>query len=134
MNEHQFVSHVRERAGLESTDEARATVQATLRVFGSRLTEPVVDDLAAQVPESFGSDLTGESGTEPESFDAEAFVDRVRDREATDGRIDESDAASHAKAVASTLADSVGDGELGGIRAQLPGSYERLFNPDTAGS
>jgi uncharacterized protein (DUF2267 family) len=134
MNEHQFVSHVRERAELESTDEARAAVEATLRVFGARLTEPEAENLTAQVPDSFGSDLTWESETEPESFDAEAFVDRVRDREATDERIDESDAESHAKAVASTIADAVSDGELGDVRAQLPGSYERLFNPDGAGS
>lgn len=132
MDEQQFLSNVEALADLESTDEASAATEATLAVFGSRLTEPEAENLAAQLPEEFGSDLTWESGTEPESFDAEAFVDRVRERERDDSRVDESNAETHAKAAASTLADAVSSGELNDIRAQLPGGYERLFNPDEA--
>ena len=132
MNADEFLAHVRERADLESTDEARAATEATLRAFGSRLTEPEAEDLAAQLPEEFGADLTWESGTEPESFDADAFVARVREREADDSRIDDDDVEAHARAVASVLTDAVSSGELSDIRAQLPGGYERLFNPTEA--
>lgn len=133
MKAHEFLSNVEERADLESADEARAATEATLRVLGSRLTEPEAEDLAAQMPEEFGSDLTWESRTEPESFDAEAFVGRVRERAEEGPRIDDPDAETHAKAVVSTLADAVGSGELSDVRAQLPGGYERLFNPEEAG-
>lgn len=136
MHGDEFLAHVRERAGLESTDEARAATEATLRVLGSRLTEPEAEDLAAQLPEAFGAALTWQSDTEPEPFGVDAFVERVGDHEADDSRIDDADidAEAHAMAVMSVLADAVTGGELADIRAQLPGGYERLFNPTEAAS
>lgn len=132
MHEDEFLAHVRERADLASTDEARGATEAVLRVLGARLTEPEAEDLAAQLPAAFRSALTSQRGTEPEAFDAEAFVDRLADREAGDGRVDSSDAEAHARAVMSVLADAVTGGELADIRAQLPGGYERLFDPTNA--
>lgn len=134
MHEDEFLAHVRERADLESTDEARGATEAALRVLGTRLTEPEAEDLAAQLPEDFGAALTWQSGTEPKAFDADAFVDRVGDRGADDNRVDSSDAEAHAKAVMSVLADAVSAGEIADIRAQLPGGYERLFDPTEATS
>lgn len=132
MNEEELVAHVRERADLESSDAARAALGATLNVLGSRLSEPEAEDLAAQLPETFGADLTWESGTEAESFDVETFVARVREREDDDDRIDSSGAEVHARAVASVLNDAVSGGELSDVRAQLPEGYDRLFDPTEA--
>lgn len=129
MNERQIITHVRERADLESTDEARAVTEATLRVLGSRITEPEAENLAAQLPESFGADLTWESDVEAESFDVEEFVERVADEEADDPRIEGGDPETHAKAVASVLTDAVSGGELSDVRAQLPAGYDELFDP-----
>lgn len=129
MNERQIITHVRERADLESTDEARAATEATLRVLGSRITEPEAENLAAQLPESFGADLTWESDVEAESFDVEEFVERVADEEADDPRIEGGDPEIHAKAVASVLTDAVSGGELSDVRAQLPAGYDELFDP-----
>ena len=128
MNEKQLLTHVRERAGLGSTDEARAATEATLRVLGSRITESEAEDLAAELPGSFGADLTRESDVEAEPFDVAEFVERVREREADDPRIDDGDPEAHAKAVASVLTDAVGGGELSDVRARLPDGYERLFD------
>lgn len=129
MNEKQLLTHVRERADLGSTDEARAVTEATLRVLGSRITEPEAEDLAAQLPESFGADLTWESDVEAEPFGVSEFVERVREREADDPRIDDGDPEGHAKAVASVLTDAVSGRELADVRAQLPDGYDELFDP-----
>lgn len=131
MNEEEILAHVRERADLESTAEARCATETTLRVLGARLAEPEAENLAAQLPDSLGAALTWESATEAEPFDVDAFVDRVRDGEATDDRLDEDDAEKHATAVVTVLADAVTRGEAEDVRAQLPGDYDRLFKPAT---
>lgn len=130
MNEQEFLTNVRDQAGLESADEARAATEATLHVLGSRITETEAEDLAAQLPEAFGPNLTWESGTEPKSFDVESFVERVRERESDDNRIDESESEAHARAVAATLTDAVSGGELSDVRSQLPDEYDQLFDGD----
>lgn len=124
-----FLTNVRERADLESSDEARAATEATLRVLGSRLTESEAENLAAQLPEEFGASLTWESGTEPEGFDAETFFERVRQQEAEDNRIDDADGRGDAKAVGSVIAEAVSEGEISDVLAQLPDEYTRLFDP-----
>jgi uncharacterized protein (DUF2267 family) len=129
MKREEFLAHVSERADIESSGEARIATEATLRVLGSRLGEPEAEDLAAQLPETFGADLTWESATEPESFGVETFVRRVREHESDDPRIEDVDAETHAIAVASVLTDAVSGGELGDVRAQLPAEYDRLFDP-----
>lgn len=129
MKTDQFITNVRERADLESDGEARAATETTLRVLGSRLTETEAEDLAAQLPEEFGPSLTWESGTEPEPFDAGTFIERVRQQEADDNRLDESDAETDAKAVGSVLAEAVSGGEVSDVLAQLPDEYDRLFEP-----
>lgn len=53
MKADQFITTVRERADLESNDDARAATEATLRVLGSRLTETEAEDLAAQLPAEY---------------------------------------------------------------------------------
>lgn len=128
MNEKQLLTHVRERADLDSTDEARAATDATLRVLGSRITGPEAEDLAAQLPESLGAELTQRSGVGAESFGVDEFVERVREEEADDPRIDD-DPEVHAKAVASVLTDAVSGGELSDVRARLPDDYDELFDP-----
>lgn len=129
MNEAQFLTHVRERADLESTDQARAATEATLQVLGARITEPEAEDLAAQLPEELAKDLTWQSPSEADAFDSRAFVDRVSEREGDDPRLDDVGAESHAEAVASVVTDAVGSEELADVRAQLPDGYDRLFDP-----
>lgn len=126
MKEKEFFTRVRERAALESTDEARAVTEATLRVLGSRL--PEAEHLAAQLPESFGPVLTWDSGTGGETFDVDTFLECVHEREAEADRVDP-DAERHIKAVALVLNEVVTDGTLSDVRAQLSDGYDRLFDP-----
>lgn len=128
MNEDEFLAHVRERASLASTDEARVATRATLRVLGSSVTDSEAERLAAWLPESFGTALSEERHTGPETFDAAAFVERVGERERECEGIDAADAERHTKAVASALNDFAFDGELDEVRGQLEG-YEQLFDP-----
>ena len=132
MNEEEFLAHVRERAALDSIDEARKVTGVTLRVLGSRITDPEAEALAAQLPEAFDVDLTWGNGTGAESFGAETFVRCVHEREVENDHIDDIDADSaetHVKAVASVLNDVVTDDELSDVRAQLSDGYDRLFDP-----
>lgn len=124
MNEDEFLAHVRERASLGSTDEAQAATEATLRVLGSRLSGDDAERLAVQLPDSFEAALTEGSDTGAETFGAEAFVERVGERQ----RVDPTDAERHAKAVTSALNDFVLE-EADGVRDRLPDGYDRLFDP-----
>lgn len=132
MNEDEFLAHVRERASLASTDEARVATGATLRVLGSCISEAEAERLAARLPEPFGTVLPEERDTGPETFDAAAFVERVGERESERGGIDASDAERHTKAVASALNDFVLDDELETVCERLPEGYDRLFDPTGA--
>lgn len=130
MNEDEFLARVRERADLRSTAESRTVTRATLRVLGSRLTDPETEALAAQLPGTVGEDLTWACGTGGESFDAETFVDCVYAREVENERVDAGDTEAHVRSVASVLDEAVSDGQLSDVRAQLSDSdgYDRLFD------
>lgn len=99
MNVDEFFTRVRELTALESTDEARMAIEATLRVLGSRLP------------------------------DAETFLECVHEREAEADRIDPDGAGTHVRAVALVLDEVVTDDTLSGARAQLSDGYDRLFDP-----
>lgn len=128
MNEDEFLAHVRERASLGSTDQARTTTEATLRVLGARIPEAEAEALAERLPGPLGAALREADGG-PEAFDAETFVERVGEREDERGRIDADAAEMHTKAVISALNDLVPGDELAEIRDRLPEGYDRLFDP-----
>lgn len=124
MNYNQFVSRVRQRAGVRSDTEARAAIEATLTNLAERLAGNEAANLAAQLPLELQPYLPGKTNsTATESFGIEEFFNRVAGKEG----VDAAEASKHARAVMRTVADAVSGGELTDIGLQLPAEYGLLF-------
>ena len=135
MEENEFLTDVQRRANLGRVESARTATYATLAALGEVLPEAEAEDAASQLPEKLAGWMTDAASEEGEPYTPEEFVERVREREADDGSVDERNARKHTKAVLNTFAAAVTPGELADVRAQLPDDYEGLFDPpDTAES
>lgn len=121
----EFLGHVQNRLELDSQQEAVTVTRVVLETLGARLGPGEAQDLGAQLPEEIGRYL--ETGGRPESFDWQAFVERVA--EAEDLQADEqADAAYHAQVVVSVVAEAATPGELSDVLAQLPDDeFDELF-------
>ncbi|SFQ65369.1 Uncharacterized conserved protein, DUF2267 family [Amycolatopsis arida] len=119
MKEHDIVAKVREIAGLEDNDHAAAATRATLEVLAQRLAGREPHDLAAQLPPAIAEALpdTG-SG---EEFGLGEFYRRVAAAEGRDCTLD--GAREHARAVVAVIRQTVTEGELDDLVAQLPQEY-----------
>lgn len=119
----EFLGDVRERADLDSTDEASSATTAVLETLGERLSEGEAADLATFLPPELKTPLTEETPKEPPDFPVEEFLERVADRE----NVGEDEAETHARAVLGVLGEVVGETEFRKARSQLPRAYDALF-------
>jgi uncharacterized protein (DUF2267 family) len=117
----EFIKQVKERAGLNSREEAIEATHATLSVLGERLFGGERDDLAAQLPQELQAFLM--EAKDGEKFDIDEFFLRVSEEE--DCEIEE--AVEHAQAVIEVLCDAVTAGEIEDIKSQLPKDFAELF-------
>ncbi len=124
MKYQEFIKKVAERGRGIPRDEAETITRATLQTLGERLTGGEARDLAAQLPQELQSELTS-APEEPETFDLDEFVDRVRVR----ARVAEDDARDGVYAVIQTLEDAVSFGEFDDVLAQLPSQFAALARP-----
>ncbi|RDI70221.1 DUF2267 domain-containing protein [Halopelagius longus] len=116
-----FLGQVQNELELSSTGEAARATRAVLTTLGERLEGGEASDLAAPLPMEIDRFLLeAESG---QQFDYDEFVDRVVEREGED----RSEAAYHAQAVLDVVSETVPEGELEEVKAQLPPEYEDLF-------
>ena len=123
----EFVGQVQHRARLASGGQAINAIEATLTTLAERLYGGEAEDLAAQLPRQIQPYLQVlEMG---EDFDLKEFYERVSMREEVDLPI----AIYHARAVVSVVCDSVSEGEIQDILAQLPEEYCSLFQWEEAG-
>lgn len=133
MEESEFLTDVQRHANLDRIESARTATYATLTTLGEVLPEAEAENAASQLPETLAGWMTDAASEEGEAPTPEEFVERVREREADDGTVDERDARRHTKAALNTFAAAVTPGELADVRAALPDNYEGLFDPpDTA--
>ncbi len=123
MQHDEFLHKVAERAGLSSTDEARAVVDATLQTLAERILGTEAAHLAANLPVELAGALG--TGDEAERFDLDEFVDRVRRRAGMD---DGANVLQAAQAVMGVTREAVGEGEFGDVVSQLPNDYEPLLS------
>ena len=122
MKYEQFVRQVEARGSFESRDHAEKAVRATLSVLGSRLSGGETQDLASQLPPEIGAALPSSGGGE--TFGVDEFLRRISEHEGTG--CSPADARGHARAVLDTLSESVTEGELDDVRAQLPEDLRAL--------
>ena len=121
MNDEQFVTEVKNLAEIDSDEDVRKAIGATLETLKERLAGEEPSDLAAQLPPGIAPYVEGDGGRE--SFPVEEFYERVAQKEG----VGKDEAVRHATAVATVMQTAVTGGELDGVRSQLGDGYKELF-------
>ncbi|MFD7233213.1 DUF2267 domain-containing protein [Streptomyces sp. NPDC059881] len=119
----EFLARIRERGEYPGQEEAAAIAHAVLAVLAERLAPGEADDLAAQLPGRLAETVHAARDQRAERFGIEEFYGRVSKRLGPRPRTAEWDA----KAVLTTLAETVSLGELEHILTQLPEDFGALF-------
>lgn len=127
MQYHEIVGKVQHQAHLASEGEAVRALQATLKTLGERLYGEEGEHLAAQLPNELGTFLTQDNGNQTYTLDE--FLARVAEREG----VDLPEAVHHARVVISVISEAVTTGEIEDVRAQLPETYQPLFEAGSEG-
>jgi len=126
MQEHEFVSAVKESLDLPDNRSAERAVKATLTVLGQRLEGGEAKDLASQLPGGLADALPNEGGGE--RFDVDTFYQRIADQEG-DG-VTVAQARQHARAIAKGLETALTDGEWQNFTSQLPNDFQDFLGTD----
>lgn len=121
MQQTEFIETIRERADLDSNEEAETVTVATLHALGTRISEGQLEDVAEQLPD----ELAGVFSVETEQA-TDLTVDEFLKRVENDAGI-KGDTEKHVRAVLSTFERIVDESEWRGVRSQLPDEYDRLF-------
>jgi uncharacterized protein (DUF2267 family) len=122
MKGEQFIAEVRNLAELDSNEDAKKAVRATLETLKERLAGNEPSNLAAQLPPEIANFVEGDGGRE--AFSVQEFYERVAQKE---GTTNSEEAVKHARAVSTVLQTAVTGGELEDVRSQLGNDYEELF-------
>ena len=122
MKGEQFIAAVGDLAELDSNEDAKTAVRATLETLKERLAGNEPSNLAAQLPPEIAIFVEGDGGRE--AFSVQEFYERVAQKE---GTTNSEEAVKHARAVATVLQTAVTGGELEDVRSQLGNDYEELF-------
>jgi uncharacterized protein (DUF2267 family) len=121
----EFVDRVAGRAGLDTAAAARAA-DAVLETLGERVAGGEADDIAAALPLELrpaierGKERTRGKATR---MSLDEFVARVADREGVAWE----DALEHARAVFTTLRETLPDKEWSDMLDELPSGYQELL-------
>ena len=130
MQNNEFITQVKQHAGIESADEALNAAHAVLETLADHLAGNAPAKLAAQLPEEIGAIITehkSDPNAEGEGFGVEEFLKRTAER----AGLDDSDTAKrYAVAVLQALRASVSEGEFDKMRGTLPAEYDELFGGD----
>ncbi len=128
MKYEEFISSVKRRARLTSTEEADRAVRATLETLAERLTGDEAEQLAAQLPDKVAMYMQPYAETS-DDFSLDEFFSRVSERE----KVSLVDANYHARVVTGLLTEVVTMGEIEDVRAQLPEDFAELFEVENEG-
>ncbi|WP_433032280.1 DUF2267 domain-containing protein [Actinomycetospora sp. CA-053990] len=126
MQEHEFVSAVKESLDLPDNNSAERAVKATLTVLGQRLEGGEAKDLASQLPGGLADALPNEGGGE--RFDVDTFYQRIAEQEG-DG-VTVAQARQHARAIAKGLETALTDGEWQNFTSQLPKDFQDFLGTE----
>jgi uncharacterized protein (DUF2267 family) len=121
VNDEQFIAEVKNLAELDSDEDVRKAIDATLETLRERLAGEEPSHLAAQLPPEIAPYVEGYGGGE--SFPVEEFYERVAQKEG----VGNDEATRHTRAVATVLQTAVTGGELQDVRSQLGNGYRELF-------
>lgn len=119
----ELLSHVAERSGLASPQQAERTVRAVLGVIRERLSWPTLQALAEDLPAPLAASLRV-AGT-PEEFDLVELYARVARREGVRPGF----ALEHTGIVCQVIAEALTPAALYRLREALPEEIAALFQP-----
>ena len=128
MQEHEFVSAVKESLDLPDNDAARTAVRSTLVLLGQRLAGGETKDLASQLPGGLKEYLPDEGAGE--RFSVDTFYERIADQEG--GGVTVAQARQHARSIAKGLETALSDGEWSNFVSQLPSDFADFLGTDSA--
>jgi uncharacterized protein (DUF2267 family) len=122
VGERELLRAVEERAGLDA-ERARKAVEAVLETFGERIAGGEAEDLATQLPRLAAEPLLRRGG-DAQALPAGEFVRRIAEREG----VPEVVAREHARAVLTTVRESVTADEWRDTIDELPREYDGLLS------
>lgn len=123
MQHDEFIGLVQDRARLDSRGAAESAARATLETLAERLAGGLPRTIGDQLPQEIGRHLDSDR---TESFGVDEFWQRVADRES--GDVDLPEAAFHARAVLSVVAEAITGDQLDRAADQLTPEYADLFD------
>ena len=126
MKDEQFIAEVKNLAEIDSDEDVRKAIGATLETLRERLAGEEPANLAAQLPPGIAPYVEEDGGRE--SFPVEEFYERVAGKEG----VGKDEAVRHARAVATVVQTAVTGGELDDVRSQLGDGYKELFGQSGA--
>ena len=126
MKDDQFIAEVKNLAEIDSDEDVRKAIGATLETLRERLAGEEPSNLAAQLPPGIAPYVEGDGGRE--FFPVEEFYERVAGKEG----VGKDEAVRHARAVATVVQTAVTGGELDDVRSQLGDGYKELFGQSGA--
>jgi len=132
MQNHEFLSEVQQRIGVESSGEAVTATRAALQTLADHPAGNAPAKLAAQLPEEIGAFITehkSDPDAEGEGFGVEEFVSRTAQRSGTE---DLETAKNQAVAVLAVLRKAISEGEFDKMRGTLPAEYDELFEENSS--
>jgi uncharacterized protein (DUF2267 family) len=127
MNHDEFVRTVQAQSDLHDEESVTAAAESVLAVLSERLSSGQAEDLAEGLPDNLAEAVTEADG-DAEEFDADEFVQRVRQREDEHAHVEGNDAPTHIRSVLIGLAESTNDQRWDDTLAQLPEDYQRLYD------
>lgn len=126
MHHDEFIGRVQDRADLDSRGAAEAVTRAALQTIAERLEGGLPQNIGSQLPPEIARHLDDEGSGE--RFDLDEFRRRVTDRERESMAVDPPEAAFHARAVMSVVADAITGEQLDRVRDQLTPDWSQLFD------
>lgn len=125
----EFIKHVQSFSQVDSLDEVKRAVRATLQTLAERIPGNEASKLAEQLPEEMAVHFRGREGQTGSAFSLKDFYRRVSDKEG----IDPAAAVVHVRSVFAVLNSAVVPADFGEVQTTLTEDYEELFAAPSVG-
>lgn len=123
MKYNDFIRHVQSFSQVDSLDEVRQAVHATLRTLADRIPAETANKLVRQLPVELRSAIQDQKEQAGSSFTLKEFYQRVSEKE----NIDPATAVIHVRSVFAVLNSAIIPADFSEIQAALSEDYEELF-------
>ena len=124
-----FVKHVQSFSQVDSLDEVKRAIRATLQTLAERIPGDEASKLAQQLPEEMGTYFQGREGQAANLFTLKDFYRRVGEKEG----INPARAVIHVRSVFAVLNSAIIPADFSEVQTTLSEDYEELFAAPSIG-